>query len=121
MRPWPRRFAFVLASCGRNDAEHIAEVTTGGNIHRGAAAIERHGCGSCHVIPGISGATGLAGPPLAGIGSRIYVAGVLQNTPSNLMRWIENPKAVDEKTVMPNMGLTDQEARDIAGYLYTLK
>ncbi len=113
--------AFVLASCGRNEAEHIAEVTTGGDIHRGAAAIERHGCGSCHVIPGISGATGLAGPPLSGIGSRIYVAGVLQNTPSNLMRWIENPKAVDEKTVMPNMGVTDQEARDIAGYLYTLK
>jgi cytochrome c len=113
--------AFIVGSCGPNEAEHIAEVTTGGDIHRGAAAIERHGCGSCHTIPGISGADGLAGPPLAGIASRIYVAGVLQNTPSNLMRWIENPKAVDEKTVMPNVGLTDQEARDIAGYLYTLK
>jgi cytochrome c1 len=38
-----------------------------------------------------------------------------------MMRWIENPKAVDEKTVMPNLGVTHQEARDIAGYLYTLK
>ena len=110
-----------LLGCGGNEAEHIAQVTTGGDIHRGAVAIERHGCGSCHIIPGISGAVGLAGPPLTGIASRIYVAGVLQNTPSNMMRWIENPQAVDEKTVMPNVGLTHQEARDIAGYLYTLK
>lgn len=114
-------FALSLSGCGGNEAEHIAQVTTGGDIHRGAAAIERHGCGSCHVIPGISGAAGLAGPPLAGIASRIYVAGVLQNTPPNMMRWIENPKAVDEKTVMPNLGVSHQEARDIAGYLYTLK
>lgn len=113
--------ALVLSGCGGNEAERIAQVTTGGDIHRGAAAMERHGCGTCHVIPGISGAAGLAGPPLTGIASRIYVAGVLQNTPSNMMRWIENPKAVDEKTVMPNLGVTHQEARDIAGYLYTLK
>lgn len=73
------------------------------------------------MIPGISGAVGLVGPPLSGIGSRIYVAGVLQNTPENMMRWIENPKAVDEKTVMPNLGVTPKDAADIAGYLYTLQ
>jgi cytochrome c1 len=63
----------------------------------------------------------LAGPPLTGIGSRIYVAGVLQNTPENLIRWIRHPKEVDEKTVMPDLGLSQEDATDIAAYLYTLK
>jgi cytochrome c len=107
--------------CGGNTAEHTVEVTTGGDIERGAAGIYRYGCGSCHIIPGIAGAHGLAGPPLSGIASRIYIAGVLQNTPQNMMRWIEDPPAVDEHTVMPNLGVTHKDAIDIAGYLYTLK
>lgn len=113
--------ALFVCSCGGEAAEHIAEVTTGGNAHRGAAAIARYGCGSCHIIPGISGAQGLAGPALSGIARRIYIAGVLPNTPQNMIRWIENPPAVDEHTVMPNLGVTPRDARDIAGYLYTLK
>jgi cytochrome c2 len=102
-------------------AEQIAQTTTGGSAGRGLAAISRYGCGSCHVIPGVSGAFGKVGPPLTGFGSRFYVAGVLQNTPSNLERWIENPPAVDEHTVMPNLGVSHQDAVDIAGYLYTLR
>jgi cytochrome c len=108
-------------SSGSKQAEEIAQAATGGSAIRGAAAIARYGCGSCHIIPGISGAAGLAGPPLSGIGSRTYVAGVLQNTPQNMIRWIENPPAVDEHTVMPALGVTHQDAIDIAGYLYTLK
>jgi cytochrome c1 len=38
-----------------------------------------------------------------------------------MVRWIRNPKAVDEKTVMPNLGVTQGDAADIAGYLYSLK
>ncbi len=112
--------ALLLAGCD-GSGQHIGEVTSGGNPQRGAAEIARYGCGSCHIIPGISGANGLAGPPLSGIGSRIYIAGVLQNTPGNMVRWIQNPKAVDEKTLMPDLGVKPSEARDIAGYLYTLK
>jgi cytochrome c1 len=110
----------LLSACG-NHAELTAEVTTGGSASRGASAIGRYGCGSCHTIPGISGAHGLTGPPLSGIGSRLYVGGVLPNTPQNLVRWIENPKAIDEKTLMPNLSVTNRDARDIAGYLYTLR
>lgn len=113
--------ACLTVGCAGNGAEHTAEVATGGDIERGAAAIHRYGCGSCHIIPGIDGAHGLAGPPLSGIASRIYIAGVLQNTPPNMMRWIENPPAVDEHTIMPNLGVTHRDAIDIAGYLYTLK
>jgi cytochrome c2 len=112
----------LYAGCTQSrEAEQIARATTGGSAAKGSAAITRYGCGSCHIIPGVSGASGLAGPPLSGIGNRIYVAGVLQNTPDNMVRWIENPPAVDEHTVMPNLGVTHQDAIDIAGYLYTLK
>lgn len=113
----------ALASCGDKQAaaQHVAEVTTGGNVNRGAQMIQYYGCGSCHIIPGISGASGLAGPPLSGIANRIYIAGELQNTPPNMMRWIENPKAINEKTVMPYLGVTHEDAADIAGFLYTLQ
>ena len=113
----------TFTGCGSKQqaAEQIAQAATGGSAARGTAAIARYGCGSCHIIPGVSGASGLAGPPLSGIGNRIYIAGVLQNTPLNMIRWIENPPAVDEHTVMPNLGVTHQDAVDIAGYLYTLK
>ena len=70
-----------LSACGGNRSEHVAQVTTGGNVGRGAQMITYYGCGSCHIIPGVSGASGLAGPPLSGIANRIYIAGVLQNTP----------------------------------------
>jgi cytochrome c1 len=61
------------------------------------------------------------GPNLQGIASRAYIAGVLPNTPDNMVRWIQNPQAVDEKTAMPNVGVSSRDARDIAAYLYTLK
>ena len=118
----PARCGFVAAGCVLlAGCAQIEQTTTGGDPGRGAAAIVRYGCGSCHTIGGISSARGLAGPPLTGIGSRIYVAGVLQNTPENLIRWIRHPKEVDEKTVMPDLGLSQEDATDIAAYLYTLK
>lgn len=115
--------ALACTGCANQaaQAEQIAKAATGGSAARGVAAINRYGCGSCHVIPGVSGAFGRVGPPLAGIGSRYYVAGVLQNTPQNLVRWIEDPPAVDEHTVMPKLGVTHRDAIDIAGYLYTLR
>lgn len=113
----------ALSACSskRGQEQRVGEITSGGNAIRGAQMIQYYGCGSCHLIPGISGASGLAGPPLSGIASRIYIAGELQNTPQNMMRWIENPKAINEKTVMPYLGVTHKDAADIAGYLYTLQ
>jgi cytochrome c1 len=98
-----------------------ANQITGGTPQRGALAIRQYGCGSCHTIPGVSGARGTVGPALAGISGRPYIAGVLTNTPSNLIRWIHHPQQVDPLTAMPDVGLTEAAARDIASYLYTLK
>lgn len=112
--------AALLVSCG-NYPERVGAVSSGGDIHKGAAAITRYGCGSCHTIPGISGAYGRVGSPLTGIADRQYIAGVLQNTPDGMVRWIQDPHAIDEKTAMPNLGVTRQDAIDIAAYIYTLK
>jgi cytochrome c2 len=114
-------FCCVVAGCKTSRIESEAATMTGGDPHKGRVAIERYGCQSCHTIPGIRGADGLVGPPLTKIASRVYIGGVLPNTPDNMMKWIQNPKAVDQLTAMPNTGVTEGDARDIAGYLYTLR
>ena len=94
---------------------------TGGSPQRGKAAISKYGCASCHTIPGVQGAAALVGPNLDQVASRMYIAGVMPNTPDNMIRWVQHPRDVDPLTAMPNLGVTDQDARDIVGYLYTLK
>jgi cytochrome c1 len=69
----------------------------------------------------VPGARGLVGPPLDGVGNRQFIAGELPNTPENLMRWIQHPRQVEPHTLMPEMGVTEQDSRDIAAYLYTLR
>jgi cytochrome c len=110
----------LLMACNRSVEQEAARLT-GGRPARGKEAIRHYGCASCHTIPGIRGANALVGPPLSGIASRAYVAGVLPNTPDNLIRWIRNPQQVDSLTAMPNTGVTAADARDIAAYLYTLR
>jgi putative membrane protein len=110
----------VMSACDRASGDQ-RRLIANTDVDRGRAAIKRYGCGSCHNIPGITGAQGLVGPPLGEIASRVYIAGVLPNEPANMVRWLENPPGVDDKTAMPNMGVTPRDARDIAAYLYTLR
>jgi hypothetical protein len=68
----------------------------------------------------LPGADVLVGPPLTGIGGRMYIAGVLTNTPQHMMRWIMDPPAIDSAAAMPNVGVTEKDARDIAACLYAV-
>lgn len=90
-----------------------------GDPEQGRAAIVRHGCGACHTIPGIRGADARVGPRLDRFAEQSYIAGMLANTPENLIRWIQDPQAVNPGTAMPDLGVTADEAQDIAAYLYT--
>jgi cytochrome c len=110
----------ALPACN-NEAEQNAIILTGGDPNRGKEAIRNYGCSSCHTIPGVEGANAHVGPPLDKVGGRVYIAGVLVNTPENLARWIKDSPGVDPKTAMPNLGVTDADVRDISCYLYTLK
>lgn len=111
----------ALTDCGDGGAAREAAMLTGGNPYRGPELIRGYGCQACHSIPGIPGPNALVGPELKGIAQQAYVAGVLPNTPANLTRWIMNPQAVDSRTAMPYLGVTESDARDIAAYLYSLK
>jgi cytochrome c2 len=101
-------------------ATQAAAALTGGDPARGAAAIRRYGCESCHAIDGIRGTDALVGPPLGPrLSQQLYIAGVLPNTPDALVRWVMDPRDVDPKTAMPDLGVTEDDARDIAAYLYS--
>jgi cytochrome c1 len=91
-----------------------------GEPSRGIVALRGHGCGGCHVIPGLPETRGAVGPGLGGLATRAYIAGRMTNAPMNLVRWIKEPRTVDPGTVMPTLGVTDREARDIAAYLYSV-
>lgn len=106
----------VLAAC----SEEPVVAMPGASIERGREAIRRHGCIACHTIPGIAGPKSNVGPPLGQIARRAYIGGVIPNLPSEMVRWLVDPPQVDPLTAMPDMGISDTEARDIAAYLYTL-
>ncbi len=92
-----------------------------GNADRGRRAMIAYGCGSCHVIPGVAGARGTVGPSLSHLAGRAYIAGVLTNAPGDLQRWLINPPLFSPETAMPDMGVTDSDAADMAAYLLTLR
>lgn len=112
--------ALVAGGCQTPDNATAAAALTGGDPGRGPRAIRAYGCGTCHTIGGVPGATGKVGPVLDGLAERAYVAGVVPNTPGNLIAWIRAPRAIDPKTAMPDLGVRPQDAADIAAYLYTL-
>ncbi|HEV2125651.1 MAG TPA: c-type cytochrome [Chloroflexota bacterium] len=93
----------------------------GGDPEVGRTIIRQYGCGACHIIPGVTGADGLVGPPLIKFGYRTIIAGSLPNTPEYLIPWVRFPQRFEPGSVMPNMGVSEAEARHIAAYLYTLR
>jgi mono/diheme cytochrome c family protein len=92
-----------------------------GEAARGKRAIEQYACGTCHEIPGIVGASKPVGPPLGGMGRRGLIAGILPNTPGNMVRWLRETKAVSPESAMPQLGVTERDARDISAYLLALR
>ena len=97
----------------------MAKALTGGNPDRAPALLRRYGCSGCHTIPGVSGADGKVGPSLEGLRKRIYIAGKVQNTAENLIRWTVSPQALAPDSAMPQTGSSESEARDVAAFLYS--
>src|SRR4051794_25353732 len=96
-----------------------AAAATGGDPSRGEAMFIQYGCGSCHQIVHVRKATGKVAPPLDGIATRAMIAGKLANTPDNLQHWIRDPQAVTPGTDMPDLRVSERDARDITAFLYT--
>lgn len=111
----------LMTGCYGGQTLRPYALPVSGNAQQGRKLIEGYGCGSCHTIPGIHDAKGLVGPPLLYFSRRTMIAGELPNTQENLVRWVEHPRQVEPKTAMPDLGLTEDQAYDIAAYLYTLR
>lgn len=111
----------ALMGCNTGKEKNASLIAVHGNPEHGKQVIQAYGCGACHIIPGVRDARGLVGPPLNFYAERTIIAGELPNTPENLVLWLRNPPAVEPKTAMPNLGLSESQAWDVTAYLYTLR
>ena len=119
------RTASVGASTGgaQGPAQAPAQDTTaaparGAEYAAGEKLFLTKGCLGCHSLQAVGAPKGLIGPNLANVGSRAYLAaGWLPNTDQNLERWIREPQAVKKGVLMPNLGVTVEEARALTAYL----
>jgi cytochrome c len=108
----------ALAGCSRQSVKQEQALALGGDVDRGREALLRHGCGNCHAIPGVTEIESLTAPSLTNIGKRWYIAGILPNTPANMVLWIRDPQSIDPQTPKPVLELPDNEIRDMVAYLY---
>ncbi|PBB17935.1 c-type cytochrome [Mesorhizobium sp. WSM4313] len=114
--------AAALWTDRRERVRHESDVATGGVGARAIPIMTANGCSGCHTIPGVPGAQGQVGPRLDGsLAGRVYIGGVLANNPENLIRWIRSAREMNPHTAMPSTRITEQQARDIAAYLYALR
>jgi cytochrome c oxidase subunit 2 len=98
-----------------------APPPTSEEASRGAHLFTQMTCLRCHAIRG-NGEGGQAGPDLTHLQGRTTLgAGVMQNTPSELGRWLKDPQDVKEGSHMPNVQLTDPQIADFVAYFETLQ
>ncbi len=113
--------AFVLAACAQEPPDARWAKVEGADLARGERLLSQYQCGSCHRIPEAPSAVGRVGPSLAAFGKRGYIAGEVPNGPQMLQRWLQDPQSLVPDTTMPDMGVSPIDARDMAGYLLSLR
>lgn len=110
--------AALASACARQDPPSRVD---GGDPERGRLLVQQYQCAACHFIPEVQGTGGDAGPSLQYMGRLSYIAGSIPNQPENMIRFLQNPPAVKPGTLMPALGITDDEARHMAAFMYTLR
>ncbi|MCA9630497.1 MAG: c-type cytochrome [Myxococcales bacterium] len=97
----------------------------GASLDKGRKLIEEKGCGSCHVMSGVPAFMTKPDPKTADENTRRGQAlapdlrWARDKFPvQNLIAWIKDPKSIKPDTRMPVTTLTNDEARDIAAYIY---
>jgi len=96
-------------------------------IAQGKALFKEKACLSCHEVRG-HGFAGISGPTLTHFGSRsTLAAGLLENNPEQLQRWLNNPESVKAGNKMAkgyidnNIKLTPADEVALVAYLLSLK
>lgn len=119
MLPCATLAALWLAGCGGEAERPPAGIA--GDPEAGRMRIARLECGTCHSIPGVTGAHGIVGPPLEGFGRRAFIAGIVPNRTDTLAHWVRAAPELAPGTAMPAMPVDERGAQDIAAYLQTLR
>jgi len=105
----------------RQQAAPAAPPTTPAQ-QAGERAFRDNGCGSCHTISGVPGATGRVGPDLTHVGSRSTLAALtLPNDADALAEWLRNPQHVKPGNRMPDIELSRRDVDSLVAYLGGLK
>ena len=127
VRPMPRLSPSALHDTWR--ARHDAPCDTRAptddpmppDAARGRLTLTQYGCHGCHRIDGVAGPESHVGPPLHDFARRLTLPGARPNTQAQLVAWLRDPHAIDPHSAMPDLGVTERDARDIAAYLATLR
>lgn len=110
----------LIAGCGLMSRDDPRVDATGGNIERGKELARTNGCIVCHSVPDEGWVQDGYGPDLEGFANNRHIAGQAVNEPDTLIAFLMSPQSVVPGTSMPTVGLTEDEARDIATWLYSL-
>ncbi|HWA16491.1 MAG TPA: cytochrome c oxidase subunit II [Gemmatimonadales bacterium] len=107
---WAANFNNPPPTFANDSSPEMSQVRAGEAIFKGKGA-----CAGCHsMYPALP----LTGPNLHHIGSRGYIAaGTLHNTDENLAKWIKNPQAWKQGSLMVVPPLTDEEIASVVAYL----
>ena len=110
--------SLACAACGEvPPPDRAYRQVERGDADRGRQLIVHYQCGSCHTIPEAASSAVGVGPSLAGFARRSYIAGQVPNGPATLQRWLLDPQALVPGAAMPDLGMSVEDARDIAAYL----
>jgi cytochrome c len=91
-----------------------------GSPKRGRALVAQYGCTACHDVMSEE-VKGMVGPPLTHMANRSYIAGRFANEPIDMEQWLQHPQAMKPGTSMPDLGVNERDAHDIAAYLASLR
>ncbi|CAN7341610.1 c-type cytochrome [Pseudoduganella sp. LjRoot289] len=116
----PQAYSAQVAAAGHAAGPSASAPARPPDQQRGRVALTQYACQACHMIPGVTGSRVYVGPPLEGVASRVFIAGRLPNSADSMVAWIRNPQHTDPRTAMPMLGVSEQDAHDIAAYLQSL-
>lgn len=99
-----------------------AQTATSDPAAKGLALFQTSTCMNCHAIRGVPGANAIVAPDLTHVASRKQIgAGILENTPANMRKWLKNPQHVKPGVLMPDFNFTGQQLDELTAYLDTLR
>lgn len=113
--------AALLMLAGCNGPPDTTPHLPSADPEKGRTLVVAKGCAACHAFPDVRWPRGAVGPSLDGFAGQALIAGRLPNQPGMLIRFIRDAPAYVPDGAMPATPLSDQEARDVAAYLLTLR